>query len=80
LTVAQWYGWAKIARKWERLTGPHEGLTAASRALDDEVRRRGLVVPSRNQALTTGALPPSTAKPERRRGKRPRPQRWEDLG
>jgi hypothetical protein len=54
----QWYGWAKLGRKWERLTGPTEGLTAAARALSDELKRRGLQVRSRDQALTSGAEPP----------------------
>jgi hypothetical protein len=72
-----YFGWAWVAGKWERLSGPTEGLGTAARALDDEIRRRGLVVRSRDTCLTTGALPPSATKAGRRRNKQPRPQPWE---
>jgi hypothetical protein len=78
--MATWYGWARVAGKWERLVGPTEGLDAAARALDDEVRRRGLVVRSRDVCLTTGALPPADRRRQGRRNKQPRPQPWEGLG
>jgi hypothetical protein len=56
--MATWYGWALVDRRWQRLVGPHPSLEAASRALTAEVRRRGLRVPDRHQALTSGAAPP----------------------
>jgi hypothetical protein len=65
--MAQWWGWARVAGRWERLCGPVEGLGAAARSLADEVRRRGLVVPPRQQVLTKGAEPPAET------GRRPRP-------
>jgi hypothetical protein len=78
--VATWYGWVRVAGKWERLTGPVEGLGATARALDDEIRRRGLVVRSRDACLTSGAAPPAGVKRQGRRDKQPRPQPWEGLG
>jgi hypothetical protein len=56
--MASWFGWARVGSKWERLTGPHLTLGEAARALTDELRRRGLRVRSRDQALTSGAAPP----------------------
>jgi hypothetical protein len=67
--MAAWYGHAKLAGKWTRLTGPHEGLGAAAAALDAEVRRLGLLVRSRDQALTRGPAAPAGENAEgRRRG------------
>jgi hypothetical protein len=61
--VGTWYGWIRIARKWERMTGPHGRLGEAAAALDDEVGRRGLLVSTRDLALTSGGEPPDTAAP-----------------
>jgi hypothetical protein len=58
-----WYGWWRHRGRWQRLTGPHPGLDAAGRALDAELRRRGVRPRPRDLYLTTGAPPRAPATP-----------------
>jgi hypothetical protein len=58
--VAAFYGWALAGGGWERLCGPIEGLKAATAALAEAARLRGLIARG-NTALTRTPEPPGVA-------------------
>lgn len=51
----EWYGWTYEKGKWQRVTGPHETLSACSRALTKIGKARR--VPDRFQVMTGGGPP-----------------------
>jgi hypothetical protein len=53
-----WYGWARLFGTWRRITGPYPGIDVAARALEAELRRRGLRVRSMDQCMVLGPQPP----------------------
>jgi hypothetical protein len=53
-----WYGWAWYWRRWHRLTGPHEKIGAAHRALEQALRERGWSVQAHEAVLTNGPQVP----------------------
>jgi hypothetical protein len=58
-----WYGWSRLLGRWRRLTGPHPGRDLAARALEDELRRRGLRVRSMDLCMVLGPQPPRDHSP-----------------
>ncbi len=53
----EWYGWARLRGRWRRLTASCPTMTAAAKALDAELCRRGLRPKSRDTCLTPGFVP-----------------------
>jgi hypothetical protein len=50
-----WFGWLWTGSRWERVSGPHETLSACSKALASIGQERG--VPERLQVMTGGGVP-----------------------